>query len=56
VEPKYIYAEDKTIKKRCVHVVKRGWAISMITGSKFRFSQKDYKLLYKEVPPWKNSS
>lgn len=36
----YIYAYDPVVKKRVVHVVKRGWAISMVTGNKFRYVEK----------------
>ena len=34
---KYIYAFDPIIKKRVVHVVKNGYAISLVTGHKFRY-------------------
>jgi len=33
----YIYAYDPVVKKRVVHVVKNGWAISMVTGNRFRY-------------------
>jgi len=33
----YIYAYDPIIKKRVVHIVKNGWAISLVTGNKFRY-------------------
>jgi hypothetical protein len=39
IMPKYIYAEDPTIKKRVVHVIKGGWAISIITGHKFKYEE-----------------
>ncbi len=33
--PQYIYAFDPIIRRRVVHVIKNGWAISMVTGNKF---------------------
>jgi len=36
--PQYIYAFDPTIRKRIVHVVKDGQAISMVTGHQFPYS------------------
>jgi hypothetical protein len=44
-EPHYIYAEDPHIGKRCVHVVKGGYAVSMLSGHKFRF---DYTAFMKD--------
>jgi len=38
---KYIYAYDKFLKRRTVFVVKNGYAISLVTGFKFRYSGKD---------------
>lgn len=35
---KYIYAFDPVIKKRVVHVVKNGYAISLVTRHKFKYS------------------
>ena len=35
--PEYIYAYDPIIKKRVVHVVVDGYAISMVTGNRFRY-------------------
>jgi hypothetical protein len=35
--PEYIYAYDPLIGRRFVHVVVKGWAVSMATGRKFRF-------------------
>jgi len=35
--PEYIYAKDETLNKRVVHVLKNGWAISMVTGHKFKY-------------------
>lgn len=35
----YIYAYDPIIKKRVVHVVINGWAISLVTGHKFRYKK-----------------
>jgi hypothetical protein len=35
--PQYIYAYDPKIGKRVVHVVKNGWAVSLVTGNKFRY-------------------
>jgi predicted amidophosphoribosyltransferase len=46
-EPKYIYAEDPTIKKRTVHVIKGGYAISMVTGHKFKFTKEDERQIHK---------
>jgi len=37
---KYIYAYDPIIRKRVVHVVKGGYAISMVTGHKFKYVKK----------------
>lgn len=37
---KYITAFDPTIKKRVLFIVKNGWAISVITGYKFRYKGK----------------
>jgi hypothetical protein len=37
---KYITAFDPTIKKRVLFMVKNGWAISVITGYKFRYKGK----------------
>ena len=37
---KYITAFDPTIKKRVLFIVKNGWAISVITGYKFRYRGK----------------
>ncbi|MDA8054123.1 MAG: hypothetical protein M0Z77_00555 [Thermoplasmatales archaeon] len=34
---KYITAYDPIIKKRVVHKVINGWAISLVTGHKFRY-------------------
>lgn len=35
---KYIYAYDPLIKRRVAHVVVNGWAISLVTGNRFRYS------------------
>jgi hypothetical protein len=35
---KYIYAYDKILKRRTVFVVKNGYAISLVTGFKFRYN------------------
>jgi len=37
---KYIYAYDKILKRRTVFVVKNGYAISLVTGFKFRYGGK----------------
>jgi len=34
---KYITAFDRIIKKRVLFIVKNGWAISVITGYKFKY-------------------
>jgi len=33
----YVYAYDPILKRRCVHLVKNGWAISLVTGHRFRY-------------------
>jgi hypothetical protein len=38
---KYIYAYDKILKRRIVFVVKNDYAISLVTGFKFRYGGKD---------------
>lgn len=38
--PKYIYAFDPTINKRVVHKVKKGYAVSMVSGNKFKYRRK----------------
>lgn len=40
LHPKYIYAYDKKIDKRCVFVVKRGTATSLVTGISFKYPRK----------------
>ena len=37
-KPRYIFAYDPIIKRRVVHMVKGGYAISMVTGHRFRYS------------------
>ena len=39
-ENKYVYALDRKLKKRVVHVVKNGYAISLITGQRFKLRRK----------------
>ena len=39
-ELEYIYAYDSKIKRRVVHVIKDGIAISLITKNKFKYSPK----------------
>jgi len=41
----FIYAYDPKIKRRCVYVVINGWAYSLLTGHKFKFSKKDLERL-----------
>lgn len=36
----YIYANERGYQRKNVHVVKDGWAISLITGNKFRYEVK----------------
>lgn len=38
--PEFIYAYDPIIRKRVPHVVRNGWAISLVTGNKFRYSAR----------------
>lgn len=37
-QPKYIFAYDPIIKKRVPHLVINGWAVSLVTKHKFRYS------------------
>ncbi len=39
----FIYAYDPKIKRRVVHVVSNGFAISLVTGNKFKYSPKKIK-------------
>ncbi len=39
MEKKYIYAFDPLIKRRVVHVVLNGWAVSLVTGHKFKYGK-----------------
>jgi len=41
--PRYIYAYDPRIRRRVVHVVIDGHAISLVTGNKFRYKKKSSK-------------
>jgi len=34
---KYIYAYDPVIKKRVPHLVVNGWAISLVSGNRFKY-------------------
>lgn len=34
----YVYAYDPRIQRRVAHVVKKGMAISLITGNRFKYS------------------
>ncbi len=40
MENKIIFAFDRKIKKRVVHKVVNGWAVSLISGSKFKYKPK----------------
>lgn len=40
MEKKYISAFDPTIKKRVLFIVKNGYAISIISGYKFKYEVK----------------
>jgi len=40
--PQYIYALDKKIKRRVVHVIVGEWAISLVTRSKFKYKPKKH--------------
>jgi hypothetical protein len=42
-KPKYITAFDPIIKERVLFILKDGWAISLITGHKFRYEVKKMK-------------
>jgi hypothetical protein len=35
----YIYADDPCIGKRVIHVVIKGWAISLVTGHRFKYKK-----------------
>ena len=37
MKPEYIYAYDPKVKMRTVHAVINGWAVSLVTGDKFRY-------------------
>jgi len=37
MKPQLIYAYDPIVRKRVVHVVKDGWAISVVSGHKFKY-------------------
>jgi hypothetical protein len=37
---KYVYAFDPEIKRRVVHVIRGDWAISLVTGHRFRYPEK----------------
>ena len=42
---KYYYAYDPNIHRRVVHVLVKGFLISLVTGHKFKFNKKaDIKL------------
>jgi hypothetical protein len=45
---KYIFALDPIVKRRTLHVVKKGYAISMQSGHKFKFDSKKYDEQQKE--------
>ena len=36
---KYITAIDPTLKRRVLFLVRNGWAVSLITGYKFRYKE-----------------
>ena len=38
--PQYIYAYDPKIRKRVVHVIRDGYAVSLVTGNRFPFNKK----------------
>jgi len=38
---RYISAFDPQIKKRVLFIIKDGWAISLISGYKFKYSKGD---------------
>jgi len=42
-EKQYIYAFDPIIGKRVVHVVINGYAISLVTGNKFKYIPRKRK-------------
>lgn len=37
---RYVYALDPKVNRRVVHVIINGWAISMVTGHRFRYDDK----------------
>lgn len=37
---KYIYAYDPIVKKRVLHIVYKGIAVSLISGNKFRYKKR----------------
>ena len=41
MKPQLIYAYDPIVRKRVVHVVKAGWAISVVSGHRFRYEVGD---------------
>lgn len=54
---KYYYAYDKKVGRRVVHVLKDGYLISLVSGSKQKFKvlqgnykeAKDYEIRHKKV-------
>jgi len=36
----YIYAFDRRIERRCVHIVMNGYAISLVSGSRFPYKKE----------------
>ncbi len=42
-EPIFVYAYDPILDRRVVHVIENGYAISLLTGRKFKIKTKLYQ-------------
>ena len=40
VVARYVYAYDPKIERRCVHVIKGKWAVSLMTGHRFKLPKE----------------
>jgi hypothetical protein len=49
VENEYIYAYDKKLKRRVVHLLKDRYAIPLLTGSKFKYNSREINAIRKSV-------
>ena len=45
---KYLWAYDLVIKRRTVHVIKGKMAVSLVTGHRFRLTEREIKQLKEE--------